>query len=560
MPRQLAETPRLYGRCMTGVRRRDFIARGAFSAGALAFGPSFLRAALAAPAATGASPYGSLQPPNADSIMLPPGFSSRRIARGRRPVAATPYRWHLFSDGQATYRTRDGGWILVSNSESLAITGAGASAIRFRPDGSISSAYRILGDTNVNCAGGPTPWGTWLSCEEWDGGQVWECDPTGELRPQPRPAMGIFAHEAAAVDPLGKRVYLTEDRDSGGFYRFAPASYPDLSVGRLEVASVNAEGAVRWRRVPDPAAISEPTRKQVPGMTQFNGGEGAFYAEGTVYFTTKGDKRVWAYDTRRSRVEVLFDRAAAQSSSLDAVDNLTVSPFGEIFVCEDGGNMEIGLITPAGEVSPFLRLVGPDHRRSELAGVVFDPSGTRMYFSSMGAYPQEPLPEVLNSKRGPGAIYEVSGPFRIPVLETGGGFGPPAGERRPRGPLAPRGRHARSIISLRAPRRLAHSSLARGLPVRVALREPGMLTLKLSAVYLPARAGDGSSTPRPRPVTLARRRLRLRRARRLRLRLDRQARSLVRSRASLEVMLIAVARTKRGRSQIVSRRVMIGRR
>jgi uncharacterized protein len=548
---------------MIRVRRRDFITRGAIGAGALAFGPGLLREALAAPAATGASPYGSLQPPNQDGIMLPAGFSSREIARGGQPVAGTSYRWHLFSDGQATYRTLDGGWILVSNSESLAATGSGTSAIRFRPDGSISSAYRILGDTNVNCAGGPTPWGTWLSCEEWDGGQVWECDPAGRLRPRPRPAMGIFAHEAAAVDPRGRRVYLTEDRDSGGFYRFTPASYPDLSAGRLEVASVRADGAVAWRRVPDPAAISRPTRKQVRRMTQFDGGEGAWYAAGMVYFTTKGDKRVWAYDTRRSRIEVLFDRAAAQSSSLDAVDNVTVSPFGEIFVCEDGGNMEIGLITPAGEVSPFLRLVGPDHQRSELAGVVFDPSGTRMYFSSMGAYPQERLPRVLRSERGPGAIYEVSGPFRLPVLDAGRGFGPPAGELRPRGPLAPRRRRSRVILSVGAPDLIARASLLRrGLPVRVRLRDSARLTLALRAAYVPRGAGDGSSTPRPRPVTLARRSWRLRRGRRFfRLRPDRlAARRLAGRRDSLEATLIAVARTRAGTVRTVTAQVAIARR
>src|SRR5829696_562160 len=94
---------------------------------------------------------------------------ARAVAGQGLPVARLPRR-------AATFPTADGGWILVTNSESLSISGAGTSAIRFRPDGEIASAYRILAGTNVNRAGGGTPWGTWLSCAEHDAGLVWECD------------------------------------------------------------------------------------------------------------------------------------------------------------------------------------------------------------------------------------------------------------------------------------------------------------------------------------------------------------------------------------------------
>jgi hypothetical protein len=115
-----------------------------------------------------------------------------------------------------------------------------------------------------------------------------------------------------------------------------------------------------------------------------------------------------------------------------------VSASGDVFVCEDGGNMEIGMITPpdpaTGErtVAPFCQLTGPNHLRSEMVGVVFDPSGTRMYFGSQRGYNLSPsLPE----QGSLGAIYEVTGPFRLPAggVPPDKVFGPPAGERG--GPL-----------------------------------------------------------------------------------------------------------------------------
>ncbi|MFE9607438.1 alkaline phosphatase PhoX [Streptomyces sp. NPDC006012] len=384
------------------MERRTFLRAAALGGSSAVFGGTLWRgAAYAAPAQPGAGPYGPLGAADANGIRLPSGFTSRVLARSRQTVPGTSYTWHDAPDGGACYA--DGsGWIYVSNSE-ISPSG-GASALKFSAAGTVTGAYRVLSGTRSNCAGGKTPWNTWLSCEEVDRGYVYETDPWGVKAAVRRDAMGRFKHEAAAADPVRGVIYLTEDVTDGCFYRFRPATWGDLSAGTLEVlvGGTATSGPVSWARVPDPTGATA-TRNQVAGAKRFNGGEGCHYADGTCWFTTKGDNRVWQYDAAAQTIELAYDDSLVTGGNapLTGVDNVTGAASGDLFVAEDGGNMEICVITPDDVVAPFLRIDGQSG--SEITGPAFSPDGTRMYFSSQRG---------TSGQSSGGITYEVTGPFR----------------------------------------------------------------------------------------------------------------------------------------------------
>ncbi|MET9108860.1 alkaline phosphatase PhoX, partial [Streptomyces zhihengii] len=359
-------------------------------------------AASAAPAQPGAGPYGALGAADANGIQLPAGFTSRVIARSGQKVGSTSYTWHNAPDGGACF-TDGTGWIYVSNSEINPSGGAGA--VRFDSSGAITGAYRILSNTRQNCAGGKTPWNTWLSCEEVSLGYVYEADPYGVNAAVQRPAMGRFKHEAAAADPVRRAVYLTEDETSGCLYRFLPTTWGNLSSGTLQVlvAGSGTSGSFSWANVPDPDGSPTATRNQVSGAKKFNGGEGCHYANDTVWFTTKGDNRLWELDLTSNTYSLAYDDSLVTGGSapLTGVDNVTGAASGDLFVAEDGGNMEICVITPSDVVAPFLRITGQSG--SEICGPAFSPDGRRLYFSSQRG--------TSGSSSG-GITYEVTGPFR----------------------------------------------------------------------------------------------------------------------------------------------------
>jgi secreted PhoX family phosphatase len=379
------------------LERRNVLRAAVVGTGSVAFGFTMTRPSFAAAAQTGPNPYGALQAADANGVRLPRGFTSRIVARSSRTVPGTSYTWHGAPDGGACFADGNG-WIYTSNAELS--TGGGVGSLRFDANGDVIDAYRTLGGTRRNCAGGATPWQTWLSCEEVNRGYVYETDPFGATPARRRAAMGRFVHEAAACDPDRKVVYLTEDAANGAFYRFKPTTWGDLATGTLQVLT-SSGGVLAWKNVPDPDGYPTATRNQVANTKRFNGGEGCYYADGVCFFTTKGDNKVWAFDAAAKKLTVVYDDNLTANPPLKGPDNITGSASGDLFIAEDGGNQEICIITPDDVVAPFLRLSG--HGSSEITGPAFNPAGDRLYFSSQRG--------TSGSSSG-GMTFEVTGPFR----------------------------------------------------------------------------------------------------------------------------------------------------
>ena len=363
--------------------------------------------------------------------MLPEGFSSRIVAVGGTGVGATDYTWPLFPDGKGTVATPDGGWILACNHEvfdfqTIGESAGGASSIRFDSGGSILDAYPILEGSHSNSRGATTPWGTWLSCQEahQGDGRIWECDPTGDSPAVPRNALGVRTHGSVAVDPLGGHCYMTEAHRDGRLYRFRmldeSASGAALADGLLEAMVVDPDGGVSWIPVPDPSGTVAPTRVQAADGFVTPVGGGVWVHDGSLLFTTALDDRVHAVDLANQRHWILWD-GSGHRQPLVGIGDLTVAPAsGDLFVAEDRGDMELVLVGIEGLVAPFCRMVGDDHRLSAVTGPCFDPSGTRLYISSLRGRGEALVRDVVEAidwgdgveGRHVGVTYEVSGPFR----------------------------------------------------------------------------------------------------------------------------------------------------
>lgn len=341
---------------------------------------------------------------------------------------------HLFAPPPATYNPAAGG---------------GTTTLSFDPDrAEFVGSYGSLAGTVRNCAGGITPWGSWMSGEETTAtvagkphGYIFEAPARDVSDAVALTDMGRFSHEAASVDPLTGWVYETEDAgSSSGFYRFIPNTRGRLSDGgRLQMLQAIGANDLRGRVAlgtsydtnwvdidhPDP---TDPITGELIGASVFAQGfskggtrfarlEGC-WADGRLqYFVSTsgggaGQGQIWVHDPARDTLTLVFESPSA--AVLNAPDNIAVTPRGGLILCEDGSRQPQSIhgLTPAGEIFRFAEnnvvLHGErngfhgDFRGSESAGACFDPGGGGNW--------------LFFNIQSPGITFAITGPWRNGAL------------------------------------------------------------------------------------------------------------------------------------------------
>ncbi|MFD3908276.1 PhoX family protein [Streptomyces sp. CB04723] len=450
----------------TTATRRQVLA-GSGAAAAIAFTGAFSELFAGTAAARGHDGYGPLVPDPDGLLDLPKGFRYRVLSREGDPLRSGEGRVPSNHDGMTALQGRHGRVHLVRNHENRHTAAIGVpkvAGLTYDPAAKggcttleLDGRNKVLGErvaiagTAVNCAGGPTPWRTWLTCEETedragtngyakDHGFIFEVDGADPRRTGavPLTAMGRFQHEAIAVDPKSGIVYETEDafdRPFGLFYRFLPEKplggtgslraggaleamrvpgVPDLSAVQETGESFDR---IEWVPVPDPLARETPIRFQDfgrKGITHAQKLEGCYWGESSVYFVSsfaRSDEgsaadhygQVWRYEPKKRRLTlvVLFGPDTDIQLPGESPDNICLAADGGLMVCEDGGGAQHVLgVTRRGEVYPMARgrqnIGTPEEPEwGEFAGVTFSPDGSTMYVNCYT----------------PGTTFAVTGPW-----------------------------------------------------------------------------------------------------------------------------------------------------
>ena len=457
------------------VSRRSFLGRGAATglgialAGSIGsvFGASPARGDTAA--ADSVPGYGPLVPDPVGLLALPAGFSYKLLAKSNVTMLDSGEPTPDSTDGTACFVRHGGnGSVLVVNHEINAPISAvvphlegltydagrafgGTTNLEVDKDGNRVREYVSLAGTFINCAGGKTPWHTWLSCEETESvpnatngqlqrhGYVFEVDPhkpDNNLDPKPLKFLGRFAHEAVAVDPDTHVIYETEDATgpNGLLYRWTPPAsalplekgslraLPD-DAGTLEAMRASSAGVfvpdlsvatepgttydVTWLPVSERDATTVKLREQVTTATRSRKLEGCWWGDGGAYVvasfarTTDGsaaphDGQVWFLDpiAQTLTLKLWFAFTANQNVDVDGPDNITISPYGGVVLAEDGnGQQHIVGATDAGETFFFAL---NQLNNSEFAGPTFSQDKKTLF---------------VNIYR-PGHVFAITGPWR----------------------------------------------------------------------------------------------------------------------------------------------------
>ena len=424
--------------------RRKFLASTGAAMAALVASGCSVRApgGIVAPQRTG---YGALVDDPAGFIDLPEGFSYRVLSRMGEAMD-DGFTVPDAADGMGCFDLGGGKLALVRNHECIPgyHDGGGVMGKAFDyieqtdvplPGGTttivldagtlaVEKQYRSLAGTIRNCAGGTTPWGSWLTCEEYvsnekdrasnkirqDHGWVFEVPAaaTGLVDPVPLKAMGRFNHEAACVDPRTGLIYLTEDREDSLLYRFVPNSGKRLAEGgQLQAMRIvglddtrnwdsssmprDRRYAVEWVVMDDVEAPADDLRQRgaALGCARIARGEGIWMGEGELYFaaTSGGAAKLGqifrlepAFDGSRETISLFYE--STEPEQFNYGDNLTIAPDGQLVVCEDQYSDTVDNylrgITRDGQAYPLARL----RRQTEWAGACFSPDGKVLFVNA----------------------------------------------------------------------------------------------------------------------------------------------------------------------------------
>jgi secreted PhoX family phosphatase len=272
--------------------------------------------------------------------------------------------------------------------------------------------FLSLTGTLRNCAGGPTPWDTWISCEETvvssggscsqDHGWCFEV-PVSEkpllAKPVPLKAMGRFNHEAIAVEPESGDIYLTEDRHEGLLYKFVPKIRGQLVEGgklyaltvkdmssldtrnwKSQKVKIGQEISFSWLELDGVDSPKDDLRFRGfrKGAACFARGEGMWYSKGSIYFAcTNGGRKQNGQVWKITGEKLTLYAEPNDSDLVDNCDNITVAPWGDLILCEDGGGKQyLDVITPEGKI---FKLAKNANSSGEFAGATFSPDGSTLF-------------------------------------------------------------------------------------------------------------------------------------------------------------------------------------
>jgi hypothetical protein len=282
--------------------------------------------------------------------------------------------------------------------------------------------YVLLSGTLMNCAGGITPWKTWITCEELTSGPAsgyekhhgycFEVSPNvPNAAPVPLRQMGRFKHEAIAVDRRGGVIYLTEDfNPTSGFYRYTPHNYGKPAFGgRLQMLAikgtpnadlrtgqtVNQPLLAAWVDIVDP----DPPNGEANTLAVYDQGfalggatftrlKGCFTFADRIFFTStnggnSGLGQIWEYRQRKGNFGILkLIYESPGGDILDFPDNICFGNRGDTFICEDGlTDNYMRILDKRGALTTFAKNIIPGFESSEITGSVLSPNGQVLFFN-----------------------------------------------------------------------------------------------------------------------------------------------------------------------------------